>query len=120
MATCHVCDAELAPTAQWCGQCLTPVPTGGDPGERAAPEPDVGPAPEYSAWRAGPYSFGPFGKLLITAIVIGAGIVLAYVAGSVGWFYGVAGLALILLLILVYSILAAMGLWGLWRPTRVK
>jgi hypothetical protein len=121
MSNCHVCNAALPPDAEWCGQCLTPVKQEAhEPVDRPEPEPFVGPPPEYSAWKAGPYSFGPVGKILITAFVVLVGAALAYVSARIGSFYGTMGLALVMMLIGIFSVFAVMGLWGLWRPTRVK
>jgi hypothetical protein len=120
MANCHVCNAELSPDMEWCGQCYTPVEKDVDEHLDRPPEPFVGPPPEYSAWKAGPYSFGPAGKIIITSLVVLVGAVMAYLAARIGAFYGTSGLALVLMLIGIYSIFAVLGLWGLWRPTRVK
>lgn len=121
MANCHVCNAELNPELDWCGQCLTPIDKGQhEPVERPLPDPDVRPPDEYSAWRAGPYSFGPVGRIVWTAVVIALGGVLTWLAARIGSFYGTMGLALVLVFIAVYVVFAVLGLWGIWRPTRVK
>lgn len=121
MANCRVCNAELNPELDWCGQCYAPVEKGAhEPVERPQPEPDVTPPEEFSAWRAGPYSFGPLGKILSTALVFAVGAALIWLAARIGTFYGVMGLALVLLFLGIYTVLAVIALWGIWRPTRVK
>lgn len=122
MANCRVCNAELNPDIDWCGQCYTPVEKPGhEPLER--PEPvgnEVLPAPEYSAVKAGPYSFGLLGKLILTSLVVGVGAALGLTATRIGSFYGTMGLALVLMFIGIYTVIAVIGLWGIWRPTRIK
>ncbi|MEX0991657.1 MAG: hypothetical protein WD004_05240 [Actinomycetota bacterium] len=128
--TCRVCGAALAPNAEWCGQCLTPVAT---PGTGAAPEaptraaddpeprpPEVYEAPEVSAIKPGPYQFGLFGRLVWTALFVAGGLALYAASQAAGAFYGRPALALVLVLLGIYVVIGLIFLWGVWRPTRVK
>lgn len=68
---CRSCGADLAVDVRWCTRCYAPIT------EYAARErlhdgfvgitqPDV----RYSRWKAGPLSFGPVGRLLVTTLVL--------------------------------------------------
>jgi len=101
------------------------TPYGDDEKHVAVPgqEPEegfVGPAPKYSMWKRGPYSFGPLGRISVTVVVVAFGVALAKEAGIIGTYFGEAGLALVLLFIGIFSVLAVILLWGIWQPTRVE
>ena len=145
MAECKHCGARLTPGMRWCWQCYTPIPVvvgvavpkqpsvdearvvpGAPPTrgmERIVSIPDVeGP----SILRAGPTTFGIAGKLVLTALVAGVGVLGAWLAGLWVDVAGVAGLAFLVLVIGVYSIVAFLVLRSVWaperpmRPTRVR
>lgn len=125
MARCRACDAQLAPDAEWCSQCYTPVAEkeqtpSEDPSGSSEPEPWVVEPPQYSAWKAGPYSFGPLGRIVITLVMVALGVVVYFAGKAVGRFYGIPGLSLVLLFLGIYTVIAILVLWGVWRPTRVK
>jgi hypothetical protein len=83
---CRTCGAPLPPDVRWCLRCFAPV-LQLTPRERPLPpldrveepppwvnasplrDPDARP-PTYSRWRAGPTTFGPVGRLTITAVVL--------------------------------------------------
>ena len=87
MDTCRSCGAHLGADAQWCWQCYRPVeqplptpraeaPTAGPLALGGARADDPLPLPRYSRWKAGATTFGPVGKILITAAVVGFGCLL--------------------------------------------
>lgn len=114
----------MAPDAGWCGQCYTPVakeePREPEDPDSSEPEPWVVEPPQYSAWKAGPYSFGPMGRIFITLLMVALGVVVYFAGKAVGKFYGIPGLSLVLVFLGIYTVIAILVLWGLWRPTRVK
>jgi hypothetical protein len=124
MDRCTECGATLTPDLEWCGQCYAPVKkeaeAGHEPADGEEPEPWVIEPPEYSAWKAGPYSFGPVGRSVITGIMVALGVVVFFAARAVGKFYGIPGLSLVLMFLGIYSVIAIIVLWGVWRPTRVR
>jgi ribosomal protein L40E len=83
MELCASCGARLAPDASWCGQCLAQVvrPAADEAAETplwrragSAARPPK-PTPTYSRFRAGPTSFGAFGRILMTLALLGALVV---------------------------------------------
>ncbi len=148
--TCRVCGASLAPDAEWCGQCLTPVgahatsepppgqqgsahPAGAEvagsdtAGFRSGTDEDAGgsapevyAAPEVSVFKPGPYQFGLLGRLVWTGVFVAGGLGLFAASQAAGEFYGRPALALVLVLLGVYLVIGLIFLWGVWRPTRVK
>jgi hypothetical protein len=83
---CRSCGTPLPRDVRWCLRCyapvaeLTPRPSPPPPLDTAEEPPawvnrsplrDIGGAPPtYSRWRAGPTTFGPVGRLVITAVVM--------------------------------------------------
>lgn len=122
MGTCTECGATLTPDLEWCGQCYAPIRKEAEqqPAESDEPEPWVVEPPQYSAWKAGPYSFGPAGRLVITGITILLGVVVFFAAKAVGKYFGIPGLSLVLVFLGIYTVIAIIVLWGVWRPTRIK
>jgi len=83
MRTCPSCGARVANDLGWCNQCYAALPAFGAPAEPASVEgerplwarahignPPVKIEPEFSRWRGGATSFGPFGRALLTLGVI--------------------------------------------------
>jgi hypothetical protein len=85
METCSTCGATLSPDLEWCGRCLTPVARSAedrhDQGAlwvRTQRREHVGfEGAQFSRWRAGPTSFGPIGRAVLTALVL-MGCVIGY------------------------------------------
>jgi hypothetical protein len=109
--TCRACGAELSPDVRWCLQCYEPV-------RELTPRPPQLPTihlvrpddrPRTSRWRAGPTTFGPIGRLAITALVV--------LLGPWSLLKGLSGLGLWSLL--GYSVLAVAVLKDVWRRERV-
>lgn len=70
--TCRKCEAELAGHVMWCLRCYEPV-CHLTPRESAPPGVvfvSSGPQHRTSRWRAGPTTFGPVGRILVTALVL--------------------------------------------------
>jgi len=86
MRTCPSCGARVADNLEWCNQCYAALPADEAPAEPAAASPVEGERPlwtrahignppvkiepEFSRWRGGTTSFGPFGRGLLTLGVI--------------------------------------------------
>ena len=82
MRTCPSCGARVADDLEWCNQCYSALPAVLAPAEPAAEgerplwtrahigNPPVKIEPEFSRWRGGATSFGPFGRALLTLGVI--------------------------------------------------
>ena len=83
MRTCPSCGAHVADDLEWCNQCYAALPAAEAPVETvgAADErplwtrahignPPVRVEPQFSRWRGGATSFGPFGRALLTLGVI--------------------------------------------------
>ena len=87
MRTCPSCGANVAEDLEWCNQCYSALPAAAAPAETVASEvpiegdrplwtrahignPPVKIEPEFSRWRGGATSFGPFGRALLTLGVI--------------------------------------------------
>jgi hypothetical protein len=137
LTTCNSCGVDVMGASGRCRRCGSPIgEEDHDPDvyivRNRLDDPDamdsrgqagdgaVAVVPVISAWKAGPSSFGPVGRLSLTAVVLALGYLLYLGALSAGAFYGTVGLALIMLMIGCFMVLALMFLWGLWRPTRVK
>ena len=54
--------------ASWCGQCHAPVGT--VQATPSLPEPPLRMEQVYSRWAGGPMSFGPVGRVLLTAFAL--------------------------------------------------
>ena len=121
------CGATLAAGAEWCGQCLAPVGAGAQQPEMStylrtqiaekAPPVEM----TYSRWKAGPDSFGPIGRALLTLgvavlFVLGFGVVYgnAFVGTGIPMWAAIA----------MYSVVgvpaAAWMLRRVWKRTRIK
>ena len=76
--TCRKCGTTLPSSVRWCSLCLEPVrelsPRPKDEGNYIEP---LRPQVSYSRWRAGPLTFGPLGRVIITVVVVlvGSGFV---------------------------------------------
>ncbi|MGZ5297410.1 MAG: hypothetical protein ACXWYT_10790 [Actinomycetota bacterium] len=87
MRTCPSCGAHVADDLEWCNQCYSALPAVPAPAATVEVEvpaeaerplwvrsnigqPDVKIAPEFSRWRGGATSFGPFGRVLLTLGVL--------------------------------------------------
>src|SRR6185503_15815223 len=71
--TCRACGAGLPGEVMWCLRCYEPVRqlTPRDPGEPTVTflrDHDDG--PERSRWKGGVNTFGPFGRVLVTVLVL--------------------------------------------------
>ncbi len=102
MDTCTSCGATLVTDLAWCPRCFTAVGQA-RPAIAAAPAPgqeaDTRPLwvrtqmrssappvqPVYSRWRAGPTSFGAFGRSVMTVLMI-LGLVAGYPMARGGMF----------------------------------
>jgi len=77
--TCRQCGTPLPPSVRWCSLCLEPVrelsPRPSDVGNYVEP---MRPQVRYSRWIAGPLTFGPLGRVIITVVVVlvGSGFVM--------------------------------------------
>jgi hypothetical protein len=101
---CSSCGASVRADAEWCGQCAAviphqPVVTDEEPIiRRPVPEQLALAAPhQYSRWRKGETSFGPFGKLSWSLVVVGIGAVFVWSGNPfafVPWFVFVVPLVL--------------------------
>ncbi len=134
MASCERCGAALGPDFEWCGQCLAPVRrprpsagaavSAGSLYSRTKMGPNTAPEhpPEYSRWKAGPESFGPAVRVLLT-FGLAVGLVVLYPV----W-YGIIGGPMMgipnVYTNATYGIVATgLGFWALktiWKRARVK
>ena len=109
---CRACGAQLPPDVRRCPRCASPVVEFAPRRFRSAPATVPGPPPQ-SRWRAGPTSFGPAGRLVITALVavvipIGVGVALFEAAWPFAlWF--LAG----------WGVFAGTVLRQTWQPTEI-
>lgn len=112
---CRACGANVSPDVMWCLRCYEPVRQL-TPRVPQLPALDVHPPrpdPPTSRWRAGPTTFGPLGRLLITAVV------LAFAPWQgLGGFGDPSG-ALMLWWLLGWSSMAVLVLRHVWRRERV-
>lgn len=126
---CRRCGAALSPNIMWCTLCyepvrqltprdrqLPPLAAVEEPPEgvrrsplRGAPEPRV-----YSRWKAGPTTFGPVGRILITLLVAAF-----FPWGSFVGFGSALG-PLLLWYLMGYTFLATFVLRHVWRKGRVE
>jgi len=122
-AVCGNCGAPLTPGAAWCGQCLTPVPPPQKSIDPRRPEKVVSPPPVFSRWRAGPESFGPVGRGLLT-LALAAAVCIGFPL-----FQGILFVALgmpipVAAELGMYAILAVpLSIWALltiWKRARIK
>lgn len=110
---CRSCGAELAPDVRRCTRCYAPVT------EFAARERlhdgHVGtPSHEHrsSRWRRTPTTFGPFGRLAITGLLVLFVPIGFWTMGSAFWPLG-------LWYLLGYSLFASLVLRSVWHPVRI-
>ncbi len=125
---CRRCGAVLSPDLMWCTQCYEPV-RHLTPRERQLPplreveepppwvrrSPLRGPKETavFSRWRAGPTTFGPVGRILVTLFV------LAFFPWGGFVRFGSALGPLLLWYLLGYTFLATFVLRHVWRKERV-
>jgi hypothetical protein len=123
--TCRSCGAPLPGDVRWCLRCyapaleLTPRERQLPPLDRVEPPPpnvprsplrdDAGPPPVFSRWRAGPTTFGPVGRLAVTALLM-----LPF-----PWDALVSLNPLRLWFMLAYTMFLAYALRDVWRKERV-
>ena len=106
---CRVCGVELNADVRWCTQCYTPVtefaarPT--RPGGFVdMPRHDV----RYTRWQRSPSTFGPLGRLGITAVLL-LGVPIAFMPmGSAFWPVG-------LWFLLGYCLFSSLVLRSVWQ-----
>ncbi len=110
METCRACGARLSPGIGWCGRCYTSKV----PARRSEPV-IVLPEAKPSLWRAGPTTFGLFGKLVVTALMAAIGVAAYGLAAAWVEVTGSAGLAFVLFIVAVYSFVAFVILRSVWR-----
>jgi hypothetical protein len=70
---CRACGAKLAGDVGWCTTCFEPITPYARRERLHGPGAFVGsqsPTPRTSRWRAGPTTFGPVGRILITIGVL--------------------------------------------------
>lgn len=91
MVTCPRCGAHNPQRSEWCSQCyaaLTPGPPADDREAQAGEEErrfahpteyaSVAGKPVYSRWARTETSFGPFGRIVLTLLVIAMGVALSF------------------------------------------
>jgi hypothetical protein len=107
--TCHACGAELPGDVRRCLRCYEPIRhlTPRDPGEPTITflrGPDDG--VERSRWKAGVNTFGPFGRIAVTLLVL----VMAPLSLN---------LVSLVVVLPAYLVLAAIVLRPVWKRDRV-
>ena len=125
---CRRCGARLWPDVMWCTQCYEPVRQLTPRDRQLPPIRDIeepppwvrrsplrGPkeTPVYSRWRAGPTTFGPVGRILITIVVL-----VFFPSGGYAGFGSAMG-PLLLWYLLGYTLVATVVLRSVWRKERV-
>jgi hypothetical protein len=70
--TCRACGAELAPDVRWCLRCYAPVLEHSPRGGQLPPVHFLAPKDDHrtSRWKGGATTFGPVGRVAITAAVL--------------------------------------------------
>jgi hypothetical protein len=128
--TCKSCGAALTPDLEWCGRCFAPVardqPAGGEEApmwirtqrrERVTFEEAA-----YSRWKAGPTSFGGFGRILLTLLLL-AGAVVGYPMARGGMFaligFDIPGRPFMIGYAVVAAIVVLFLLTRIWKRARV-
>jgi hypothetical protein len=109
--TCRTCGTPLPPSVRWCGMChepvreLSPRPRS----ERAYVEP-IKPDVHSSRWRGNALTFGPAGRIAITASVVlfGATFVIQGFNPAMIWPLG------------MYTIASTVVLREVWKPVRIQ
>jgi hypothetical protein len=140
MRTCPSCGAHIAEDLEWCNQCYSALPAAAAPAETVANEasiegdrplwtrahignPQVKIAPEFSRWRGGATSFGPFGRALLTLgvimmLIVGYPILRGLIFTVIGMDIPGSGL------ILLYAVAAIPGavylLTRVWKRERIN
>ena len=105
---CHGCGADLRPDVRWCLRCYAPV-------RHLSPREPQLPTVNFvhrnerarSRWRAGATTFGPAGRLVVTAIVL---LLAPWSAGAVT----------VIVVWPCYLVLAAIVLHSTWRRDLVR
>ena len=138
MRTCPSCGARVADDLEWCNQCYAALPAAQAPAEAAAStvegerplwtrahigNPPVKIEPEFSRWRGGATSFGPFGRGLMTIgvivmLIVGYPILRGLIFTAIG--LDVPGSGLILLYTLAAIPGAAYLLARVWKRERIN
>lgn len=111
--TCRDCRATLPTSVRWCGQCFAPVVDFAprEPLHRGDYAGALSPDVRTSRWRASPTTFGPFGRVVITAglvLILAAGLFMAGPTPFGLWF------------LFGWTMLAALVLRSTWAPVRVE
>jgi hypothetical protein len=132
MRTCRRCGARVADDLEWCNQCYAALPAvAASPAEGERPlwtrahigNPPVKIEPEFSRWRGGATSFGPFGRALLTLgiivmLIVGYPILRGLIFTVIGMDTPGSGL------ILLYAVAAIPGavylLTRVWKRERVN
>jgi hypothetical protein len=138
MRTCPSCGARVADDLEWCNQCYAALPAISEPTEAVAAgsveerplwtrahigNPQVKIAPEFSRWRGGATSFGPFGRALLTLgvimmLIVGYPILRGLIFTVIGMDIPGSGL------ILLYAVAAIPGavylLTRVWKRERIN
>lgn len=142
METCGACGANLSGDIDWCPRCYAPARgrTGGPAAAAPGPAGGLEPAPaqplfipsgrvgfappppeepvHHSRWRAGPTSFGPVGRLLLSVGVLVLGV-LAYVLILVN--VGIPPSPSSGLVFAIVYTPVAVWMWSrIWRPERTR
>ncbi len=74
MDACRACGWPLSADLEWCPRCYARVER--EP-VRRAPKAETPVVAVYSRWRSGPTSFGPAGRITLTALLL-LGLVAGY------------------------------------------
>lgn len=136
MRTCPSCGARVADDLEWCNQCYSALPavqatveTVTAEGERPlwtrahVGNPQVKIESEFSRWRGGATSFGPFGRALLTLgvivmLIVGYPILRGLIFTVIGMDIPGSGL------ILLYAVAAIPGsvylLTRVWKRERIN
>jgi hypothetical protein len=138
MRTCPSCGARVADDLEWCNQCYAALPAveataeavAASPIESERPlwtrahigNPPVKIEPEFSRWRGGATSFGPFGRALLTL-----GVIVMLIVGYPilrGLIFTVIGMDTGSGVIILYAIAAIPGavylLTRVWKRERIN
>ncbi|HZD81007.1 MAG TPA: hypothetical protein VE646_13335 [Actinomycetota bacterium] len=122
METCWNCGAKLSPDVEWCGQCYTVIRLQGplgrerDPSRRLVRLPDT--QAKATVARSTATSVGIVGKLIYTALIVGAGV--GIYLGLDTWVIsaGRAAFGLLVAVVGAYTVLGLVLLRYTWRPSR--
>jgi hypothetical protein len=118
METCGACGARTAPDADWCPRCYAARSAEAAVEELPAhvrmmyPPDEPVPPQEFSRWREGTTTFGPVGRMTITAVLVLVQVFFWTVIGPSGMmFMGVS-----------YLTITGLSIWALahvWKRDRV-